>query len=419
MRNQIRCGDRDLQRLPAGTLLGAIHADAQVSMTRFMSSYLILSTLVAIFSESATYRFIIDVKLFYLIVIFNVLLMLYLAAIQLNRRLALWIGYMSTVNIVAAFYYQDTERLSFWLPQIIGILICAIYFSSFFALFKRALPLVWEFYLRASCWLCLLGIPLYVLRAYSGDLRYHSVMTEPAQFAAILIPAFSYLYHRRTFERSRFLIVLISLLFAQSLIGYIGILLCIFLNTRKSASRILGSALLILTLATLSYSANNEIARRVNDTVKAFTTLSVTGTNLSTFAFFTNMYVTIQSLREYPLFGVGLGGHVRSIEKHFWNVEGLEFFDYRNQEPLNERDANSLALRLLSEQGILGFSVFLLLLFWGRARLDENDRAISNGILAYFFLALLRGGHYFPPVMYFFFVLYLRMSLGNARTGGV
>jgi O-antigen ligase len=77
--------------------------------------------------------------------------------------------------------------------------------------------------------------------------------------------------------------------------------------------------------------------------------------------------VTLAGLRQNPILGWGVGGHPEAVERELpawvWNITRIK--------EINATDAASLALRLLSEMGLLGFLIFtgtFALIIWQAVR---------------------------------------------------
>jgi hypothetical protein len=66
--------------------------------------------------------------------------------------------------------------------------------------------------------------------------------------------------------------------------------------------------------------------------------------------------------------------------------------------------------------GVLGLLLALAVVFRYRVGGPGTAASVSNGILVYFFVKLLRAGHYFSPEQFFFIVGY---CLNGARTAGL
>jgi hypothetical protein len=108
---------------------------------------------------------------------------------------------------------------------------------------------------------------------------------------------------------------------------------------------------------------------------------------------------------HHPLFGTGLGSHPTAFDKYsLTNLAGAVDIDF------NKMDANSMFLRLMSETGLYGLSVMMLLLFkcWVFRHMtsDREIWVMSNSLVLIIILFLARQGHYFLNGFPFFLWLY-------------
>jgi hypothetical protein len=160
-------------------------------------------------------------------------------------------------------------------------------------------------------------------------------------------------------------------------------------------------------LLTLAYTASDYFQERADDTLKAISAQDVSGSNLSTYALMSNLFVTQQVLKESPIIGNGVGSHPISHARLIGNVPGVEGFLENNWVDSNATEAASFTLRSLSEFGILGFSGVLVFVFYFHVGGAGPRAAMSNAIMVNFFLKLIRDGNYFPPEQFFFIFIYI------------
>ena len=118
-------------------------------------------------------------------------------------------------------------------------------------------------------------------------------------------------------------------------------------------------------------------------------------THGSSLILYNNYQVAVRNFKDYFL-GTGLGSHPVAFAKYSLtkNVKTIGV-------DLNGMDANSMFNRLLSETGIVGVGLFLLIIFKGFVKrniavpFNNSYWIISNSILTLILLNLLRQGHYF------------------------
>jgi len=135
---------------------------------------------------------------------------------------------------------------------------------------------------------------------------------------------------------------------------------------------------------------------------------NIKNTNTSSFVLYNNMHVAFESVKEYPLFGTGLGSYKAAYKKHSLtkNVEVIAYdFEF------NTTDGNSLFVRMLVELGLFGVGIFFVLLFRGFIYLRTEEefkeyKIISQAILILILLNLMRQGNYFLNGFPLFILLY-------------
>jgi len=176
---------------------------------------------------------------------------------------------------------------------------------------------------------------------------------------------------------------------------------------------LLGGALLCGLVGAL-YIGSDNFRLRAKDTALAIAKQDLGGTNASTFALLSNVYVTSQSFQAYPLTGVGIGGYAGAYDTHIGTLTGpgLTFL----RESLNRDDANSFFLRVAAELGIPGLIVlFGFLILCARVK-GPPFEAVRNAILPYLLVRLGRFGAYFSVELYFFVGIYLLNYLDYRRS---
>ncbi len=132
-----------------------------------------------------------------------------------------------------------------------------------------------------------------------------------------------------------------------------------------------------------------------------------------------NLEVTLAGLRQNPFLGWGVGGHPDAVEREFpgwfWTS------DLRFNEEFNADDSASLALRLLSEMGLLGFLIFtgtFGLIIWQAVRAIQGAIkdpatwevlpfciAVTVGAISLVAVFLMRNGSYFSMTFWFLLAL--------------
>ena len=252
--------------------------------------------------------------------------------------------------------------------------------------------------------------------------RFQSLSDEPSFIALTFIPIVFVALHnlfyntRYIMGREWSILFVLGYLLTLSSAGFIALIiiaLILYLKKITLTKGIFAAAfcLIVLMIAAFSYHRIEYIRLRVDDTLFAmrndFSSPAVyESVNLSTYAFLSNAYVTRKALNRYPLTGRGLGAH----EKNYDHYLPEEMRDYSQ---LNRKDANSMALRLLSETGILGTLMFLILLAALKARRRVGDDGTSEllwllntAIFVMMIVVLLRHGNYTSSGKMLFLLLY-------------
>lgn len=356
------------------------------------------------------------------------------------RKLLLHKGFFFCLAIVVitSFYniFIGKDTFGLLMKQVVGISLNSILFYTLIKINKCDVKKIFKAYLNFALIIGLIGImqelsyllnfePGYNFSFFpgwhltistNGLLKVNSLLSEPAGFCVVMMPAFfvSLLFFfqggRGFFKSWQSAIVILSFLLLFSAIGYLGILFAIIvLMLNYGKIRHVISGIFIISILGLLAFRNAEIKTRLNDTLNVMSgkvRLNAGEVNLSTFTLASNAVVACESFRENPIFGSGLGSHELSYERYIGSALDLN----EDSSPLNKQDANSLLLRLLSETGIAGLIMIagFLVKFHISKRNDPLGYLwiINNAILILFFMRLIRSGHYFLDGAFFFFWLY-------------
>jgi hypothetical protein len=260
------------------------------------------------------------------------------------------------------------------------------------------------------------------LKTTNITFRFQSLSEEPSfiavTFAPLVFLSLNNLFNRRRYlfnkTWSRLFIFGYLLTFASS--AYIALLfMLLFLYFKRvTAKKFLFAGVALGAIFLFGYTAYHLvpiIKLRVDDTAYGLTgnfdnPEVYRSVNLSTYALLSNWYVTKKGLSEFPLTGRGLGTHETTYDQHL----PQKMKDYV---VLNNKDANSMAMRLLTETGIIGFLLFLSFAVKYRIHArsyftESQDFAwiINTGILVVIIISLLRNGNYTSNGKLLFFILY-------------
>ena len=318
-----------------------------------------------------------SVMLGYLIILPNTLLLLALDRIAIHRHHLIAILAVAGFSLIGACL-AGTE-LKPIIMQVAGITVTSVYYFNALTNFGISLSRWMQMYVRVAFIIALFGILIWIAARLLqvGDGRLAAIYLEPSHYIFLTLPAVGYSIGRFIAQRRygwESAVFTLTYVLADSSLGFLGLLLI---------------GLFI-------------VAPRLG------------GTNASTFALLSNVYVTSQSFQEHPLTGVGIGGYANAYDTHIGTLTGpgLTFL----RESLNRDDANSFFLRVAAELGIPGLIVlFSFLILCARVK-GPSFEAVRNAILPYLLVRLGRFGAYFSVELYFFVGIYLLNYLDYRRS---
>lgn len=251
-------------------------------------------------------------------------------------------------------------------------------------------------------------------------IRINSILGEPTYFAALLSSAFFVsvynIISKQPFylSKTRSWIIVISYILSFSGLGQAGIFFTfLFLTVSYGAIRYLillipGSIIIFYAL----YNNVEDFRGRYDGLISMFSgeEFELGKTHGSSFILYNNYTVALKNFFSNPFFGNGLGSHLTAFDK-FSLAKNFHVFGFN----LNGQDASSMFLRLMSETGLFGLSIFFLIIFKCYVRRDPYKISyhwiVSNSILIMILLNLFRQGHYFLNGFPFFVILYYYNSV--------
>lgn len=251
--------------------------------------------------------------------------------------------------------------------------------------------------------------------------RLNGILSEPAHYVAVVLPA-TYVFFRDK-EYIKFAVLLITILLAKSSIGYLGLALIIILPLLKTKHLVKYLWIVGVVLGISGYyistqwnkpvdeNKSNVLVRRLKETKESLNAVS-TGkfeehTNLSSYAFLSNTFVTRKVFLEKP-FGAGLGSYPHEYDKYYSELTPPPYLVTLKQSKINRTDANSLFLRLVADLGIFAFLFGLFFVYRSNKLFKSDQKIIQQSTFFYLVLKLIREGHYFPPEFYFFLLIFLK-----------
>lgn len=320
-----------------------------------------------------------------------------------------------SIAFVYTFYYYSFASNGFKIEKLFLLYIKAAYWVAVIGLVQFGCFLInfvpgYNFKWFLNKW---------TLVTAGGIIRVNSIISEPSQLAFVLAPAlFISIYNlmnNQNFLFSKFksyVFIIVSLL-TFSTHAYIILLFSVVFILLKRISFSKTILLLLGLFFAFSYIYKNFelVSKRVDDSLLVVQKIDkihdrkfLVGLNSSSFTLLNNYIVTIEAFKNNPLIGGGLGSHPVSFEKYSLTKSiNLPFLDF------NKADANSLFLRLTSETGLLGISIFLVIMLRFRVSDSTNLKRwiISHSILVMMIAGFLREGHYFHSGVPFFIFAYI------------
>ncbi len=253
-------------------------------------------------------------------------------------------------------------------------------------------------------------------------IRLNSVFSEPSNFALVIAPAFFVSLHNVWTKKTLFIIrwqsiiIILAYILTFSSVGIIGIFLCIIFFLINLG--VLKYSIIFVPILTFSfdfaYESIPEFRERLDGTFIMFETKNYKSYDIhgSSFVLYNNYHIALENFKLHPLFGTGLGSHPVAFDKYsLTNLTGAVDIEF------NKMDANSMALRLMSETGLYGLFVMFFILFkcwiFKQRAASEEHWVMSNGLALIIILYLARQGHYFLNGFPFFLWMYFYLAKDN------
>ncbi len=374
--------------------------------------YLHLSTLFGIFSAILAIHLGATFFLSYLVMLSNLLLIwAFLAPLVFPK----WLGWLLLYLLAsgAVGIYRGTDTVFLVAKQVAAIGLSALYFANFFHVEGNCVDRAWAGYAKIAYWLTLIALVMWPFQCLIEHevVRLHGLATEPSAYCVLTLPAYywyAYLWQSKGKHRKEVLWITLGVALSGSSTGYIAVVFGLLLLFGKRVTRLMIATVLACGLGVGLYAISSDVRLRVNDTLGALANSDVSGTNLSTFALLSNMFVTERVLAIHPILGNGLGSHILSNKAFIQDVPGVDLIEAAGWDSgANVEDASSLTLRVLSELGLMGFVGVLWFIVHFRSTGSGDRAAICGAILTVFLQKLLRGGGYSNPEQFFFIMVYM------------
>lgn len=303
------------------------------------------------------------------------------------------------------------------LKQVIPII---LYYSVFYILVSRyKITTLFCIYMNLSVFCAYFGLLQFLLHLLGVDIlvdypgRLNSFLPEASHYAAVTIPAFVYSFfylgrHKKTF------IIGIALFLTFSASAYMALFIVFICHYIKRAYYVVIAIPIITILIVAAYFKIDIFSEKVNDLFLFFQTNNYYLINATSFSFFSNLLPAIESLKNYPILGVGLGGHSEWYEYYYSYIDiGLKSHRLYS---LNQVSAHSLIIRMISELGIM-LVVFMYGLFWCYQRIsslfirDYQLYCIGLAALSACSIRFFKFGGYFDYGLPFFVCIFVYLSI--------
>jgi hypothetical protein len=385
---------------------------------RLLNKYIIFSSVFALFTEDFYFHYGIDLKLYYLILISNFFLFAYYNKVTIHKNLFIMIGFLAIHGLISYVWLQ--HPIKSLIAQLLGISISSIYYYNFIK--NYGVEKVFKVYLDFALLIALLAIPMFYLQINSfSEFRLNGILTEPAHYAAIMLPA-TYVFLRDK-KYLRLGIIFVTIFLSKSSIGYIGLGLILILPLLKTKYFVKYAWIVFIIIGSSSYylstqwnkpideNKSNVLVRRLKQTTKSLSAI-YTGkfekhTNLSTYAFLSNSFITQKIVLDKP-FGTGLGSYQYEYDRYYSLIKPPPYLVELKQSKINKTDANSLFLRMLADLGIFAVLIFIYVGYRSYKLFSSEKKIIQQSTFFYLIVKLIREGHYFSPEFYFFLLIFLK-----------
>ena len=335
----------------------------------------------------------------------------------------------SVINVLLG-----NSQFDLMIKQILGISISFVFFSNYVN--ENNYMSCIKAYLNAAVFISVFSIIQQIARLLNITYIYNlqwlvkeqlsptplyrsvTIFREPAECALFLVVAvYIAVYcmvgkYRNTLKSelklslNSSLIIIVGFLFTFSSIGYVGLLIIgvfIWFDYKHTFKQLFISIMIIIAFIAL-YELVPEFRMRIDDTLNLFfVSGELAENNLSSQTLYINFRIAIMNLVNTFGLGSGIGSHQIAYEnyKSELNLTGVYLF-------LNSEDANSLALRVMSELGIFAvIGICIWIIKNKSAEVGKINYIINFSCIVYFALQLLRYGHYFYYGIWFWVWIYL------------
>lgn len=385
---------------------------------RLLDKYIIFSSIFAMFTEDFSFHLGIDWKLFYLILSINFVLLVVKKSFSIHKNLFILLSFFLVHGIV--MYLIKGNSITSLIAQLVGISFSSIYYYNLLKIYGT--KVLFKEYQQIALYIAALALPMFFLNINVFTTgRLNGIMSEPAHYAALMLPALYVFFRQKLFLKS--IVILVTIILSKSTIGFIGLFLILVIPLLKVKHFLKYSIIaLIITIIGGYYISSkwnektnekegNVYVRRVKETKESLSAV-YTGkfkkyTNLSSYALLSNTFITQNIFFQNPL-GTGLGSYKQEYEKRYEKLHPPKYLVKLKQSKINSQDANSLFLRITADLGVFGLLIVLYFAFRSINLFQKDDKVIQQSAFFYLIVKLLREGHYFPPEFYFLTLVFLK-----------
>jgi hypothetical protein len=368
-------------------------------------------------------------------VVFLVLLPVFIPRYGVNRNLF----YVFSILVVAGIFniFMGNNTAAQFLKVFTGLSLSYFFYYYVIVEYNYEVDRLFRWYLKGAYIVSFIGIfqfisyqlefrPGYdyswilnkwgVVRGGNFGIRVNSIFSEPTYLGTTLAPAFFVaiynLFRKENFGLSKVqsIVVVACYLLSFSGLGQVGIFLTLFFLALNFG--LVRYVLIAIPIGIWLFNYMHANVRDFRDRYDSLITLFTTGkftlgqTHGSSFILYNNYMVALENFKSNFVFGTGIGSHSYAFEKYSL-ASDFKVWGFN----LNSADANSMLLRLVSETGLFGVIIFLVIMIKCYVPRHENDESshwiISNSILVMILLNLFRQGHYFLNGFPFFVLLYI------------
>lgn len=339
--------------------------------------------------------------------------------------------------VVGLFYvaingYETFQFIKVWG----GLLLSLVFYSYVIQYFKYNVEYIFKRFIQWGYYTCVIGMvqvvgfylkiaPFYdygwllnkwkVINGGILGIRINSIYSEPSTVAVVIAPVVYVAIYNLILKQKYLLSKIQSLIVIAVYIGtssstaYIGIFFVIILVTDSIRLRYTVIGLSIAALAGWGlYSNIDEFRSRVDTSIGlwVYQDYSIQNTNTSSFVLYNSYNIAVSNLKDYPVFGTGLGSYEMAYEEYSLTKSVISYdFEF------NRFDGNSMLLRLMVETGLIGVIFIGIVIFRGfiGKSVDHSHRdyrIVSQAIFVMMALYLLRQGNYFLNGLPLFYLLY-------------